>query len=403
MHDSLRTLLLVAAAIAALGTFARASDDDDVAVDPEALATAFLEAEGDARDIAFAELDGRLDPERIDALLVERAARSVRALNKGSAMKQLERLAKIRTELDAARTAVLEIVEDSERYFTPFKVPEVSSEKAAEYLQVQREIDGRKRVLADIWDEKKKAKLPKGFRAALEDLAWTHALQVDLETTPSMRRRAEQPPPVPLPDGLPKWILGVDASLDKVTLREFAWSAAERDALALSRRVMDFNEARMMRASKAKKELVEDQRPSKAEIEQVRITNEYRLMLGRRALVWDPRLQAATDHHSRYQSKWGVLSHYEEKDPEHYDFGKRTRLAGYPAGRGENCSMGRADPRGTHDAWCSSAGHHRNLISAGHTEMASAVAGNYWTQNFGGRRVTAEDLDPEADWPTAGR
>ncbi|MEM1449227.1 MAG: CAP domain-containing protein [Planctomycetota bacterium] len=403
MHASLRSLLLAVAALAALAAFARASDDDEVAADPEALAAAFLDAEGEARDVAYAELDGRLDPERIDALLVERANRAVRALQKGSAMSQLERLAKIRKELDEARGAVLEIVEDSERYFTPYKVPEVSPDRAAEYIQVQREIDDHKRTLADIWDEKKKAKLPKGFRAALEDLAWTNALQLDRKTTPSMRRRRKKPDPIPLPEGLPEWILGVDASLDKVTLREFAWSASERDALALSRGVMEFNEARMTRAMKAKKELTDAQRPSKSEIEQVRITNEYRLMLGRRALAWDPRLQDATDHHSNYQSKWGVLTHFEEKDQEHYDLGKRTKLAGYPAGRGENCSMGRADPKGTHDAWCSSSGHHRNLVAAGHTEMASAVAGNYWTQNFGGRPVKAEDLDSESDWPAANR
>ncbi|MEM9380996.1 MAG: CAP domain-containing protein, partial [Planctomycetota bacterium] len=372
--------------------------------DAEALAAAFLEAEGDARADAYARLDGRLDPKRIDALLVERAGRAVRALGKGSAMGQLERLAKVRKELDAARAAVLEIVEDSERYFTPYKVPEVSPDKAAEYIQVQREIDDLKRVVAGVWDEKKKAKLPKGFRAALEDLAWTNALQNDRKTTPSMRRRRKRPEPTPLPDGLPEWILGVDASLDRVTLREFAWTAEERDALAHSRRVMEFNEARMTRAMKAKKELTEAQRPSKSEIEQVRITNEYRLMLGRRALAWDPRLQAATDHHSRYQSKWGVLSHYEEKDADNYDLGKRTKRAGYKHGRGENCSMGRADPKGTHEAWCSSAGHHRNLVAAGHTEMASAVAGNYWTQNFGGRPVKGEDLDAESDWPaTAAR
>ena len=104
MHASLRHLLLAIAALAALGAFARASDDDeDVAVDAEALAAAFLEAEGDARADAYARLDGRLDPKRIDALLVERAGRAVRALGKGSAMGQLERLAKVRKELDAAR------------------------------------------------------------------------------------------------------------------------------------------------------------------------------------------------------------------------------------------------------------------------------------------------------------
>ncbi|MEM6673139.1 MAG: CAP domain-containing protein [Planctomycetota bacterium] len=396
MHAPLHPLVLI---VVAYATFLGRPDDEPASEDPAVLSAAFLAAGVEERDAAYAELDGRLDPEAIDALLVERANGTTRALLKGSAMGQLERLAKVRTKVDAARTSALEIIEDEERYFTPYKVPEVSSERAAEYLKVQREIDDLTRDLADLWDEKKKVKLPRGFRAALEDLSWTHALQVDRKTTPAMRRRRSfVPPEIPLPEKLPSWILGIDADLDRITLREFAWTATERDALALSRAVMAYNDERGALAIKAKKDLEERHRPTQAEIDQVRVTNEYRLMLGRRALVWDPRLQASSDHHSRYMSKWGVLSHFEEKDQEHYDFGKRARLAGYRWGRGENCSMGLPDPEGTHAGWRSSSGHHRNLVAAGHTEMASALAGNYWTQNFGGQPVTLDDLDPEAEW-----
>ena len=383
----------------------RAQEPDVTGSGTDVLVAAFKEAGPEERDAAYEALAGELDPEAIDALLSERAAATVRPLGKGSTLGQLERLARIRLEVDTVREATLEIIFDETRYFAPYKVPEVSPSKAAEYIQVQREIDGLKRDLADLWSEKKKAKLSRGFREALDDLAWTHALQRE-RNVPTRRRRRRRSEPaleidttVALPEGVPEWILGIDASLDKVTLREFAWTPEERDSLALSRVVMTFNALRMARALKAKRDLEGPLRPSKSEIEQVRITNEYRLMLGRCALAWDPRLQAATDHHSRYMSKWGVLSHYEDKDEAHHDFRDRCKLAGYEHGRGENCSMGRADPQGTHDAWCGSSGHHRNLLSAGHTEMASAVAGNYWTQNFGGRPVRAEALDPEADWP----
>ena len=62
----------------------------------------------------------------------------------------------------------------------------------------------------------------------------------------------------------------------------------------------------------------------------------------------------------------------------------RLRLAGYMGGGSENCSLGDSGAEGAHVGWLHSSGHHRNILFATHREMASAVAGIYWTQNFGG-------------------
>ena len=60
----------------------------------------------------------------------------------------------------------------------------------------------------------------------------------------------------------------------------------------------------------------------------------------------------------------------------------RMRLAGYLFGVSENIAL--VDGAGpAHVAWCHSAGHHRNLLDAGHREMGIGANGRYWVQNFG--------------------
>jgi uncharacterized protein YkwD len=58
--------------------------------------------------------------------------------------------------------------------------------------------------------------------------------------------------------------------------------------------------------------------------------------------------------------------------------------------------MGRTDPASAHDGWAHSSGHHRNLLMAGHREMASSLVSLYWTQNFGADRAFEKELDHES-------
>jgi uncharacterized protein YkwD len=82
-----------------------------------------------------------------------------------------------------------------------------------------------------------------------------------------------------------------------------------------------------------------------------------------------------------------------ETDPARRTVNDRLRLVDYGSGGSENCHMGGGDPKGAHDGWVHSSGHHRNLLVPGHTEMASGLAGFYWTQNFGADDAFLEELE----------
>jgi len=169
------------------------------------------------------------------------------------------------------------------------------------------------------------------------------------------------------PESLEMLVLPADEEV--VDLRNLAVSVAERERLDRDRKVALLNRS------------VEG--PSEAERDQVRFTNDYRVMMGRGRLAWNPKLQEAARKHSDWMNRAGQLSHFED-DPARRTPGDRMRLEGYLRPAGENCSVGQTDPLRAHEGWCHSSGHHRNLLWEGHTEMASAVTGRFWTQNFGG-------------------
>ena len=45
--------------------------------------------------------------------------------------------------------------------------------------------------------------------------------------------------------------------------------------------------------------------------------------------------------------------------------------------------MGNTTPEGSHQGWCHSSGHHRNLLMPQWTEMGTGHHGAFMTQNFG--------------------
>jgi len=125
----------------------------------------------------------------------------------------------------------------------------------------------------------------------------------------------------------------------------------------------------------------------------VRVTNRYRALLGRRALAWNPKIQAAAQGHADYMSLTGNFGHF-EPDPARHGPAERLKLAGYPGGGSENCHMGDSGAEGAHLGWTHSSGHHRNLLIESHREMASGIAGPYWCQNFGAGREFEARLAP---------
>lgn len=118
------------------------------------------------------------------------------------------------------------------------------------------------------------------------------------------------------------------------------------------------------------------------EREQVRLTNEYRLMLGRPALRLDARLVASARGHALDMERLGFFDHTSPLAGK-ASCQERMAAAGYPSPGGENIALGMTTPRAAHLGWYRSSGHHRNLLSPRYTTMGSGAAGKHWVQNFG--------------------
>ena len=314
-------------------------------------------------------------------LLEKRWDKAVAAVRKGSTLSSLERVAEARLELDQRRETALELIFDEEEYFYPYRPPECPPDKARLYWPVQQRVDELVSLVREVWDGTKGVKLSSGFRTGLEDLEWA------LDVSQGMGLALQ------LPEGLPEWVFAVPTELDEVGLGQFAWDEAERKKLALDRAVEAYNE----RVWEDQKALADDQTANVTEQRQVVVTNEYRKMFGRRAVAWNPKIQAAAEMHSNYMADTGDFGHFEKGDPERRSPFDRMRLAGYKNGVSENCHMGSGSAEGAHNGWCHSSGHHRNLLMPGHREMASAITSNYWTQNFGTGRSFEADLDSWQD------
>lgn len=344
-----------------------------------ALEKRLAEASPAARDAAFEALVEHLPEARssLESALAKRSRNARASLSRGSTLAQLGRVAEQRRELDRRRALALELIFDEETYFYPYQPPAVDADKAKLYWPVQTRVDELVAAVREVWSRPREVKLPAGFRDALDELDWLgrRSAEVQLELSPAGE--------------LPDWISGIDPRLESIALASFAWDERERNDLAYDRAVRERNE-RLWSARPGRGA----ERPlDESEAAQVRITNDYRALLGRRALAWNPLIQEAARMHSRYMADTGDFGHF-EPEPERRTPGDRMRLCGYHAGISENCHMGGGGPQGAHEGWTHSSGHHRNLLMPTHREMASAVAGNYWTQNFG------LDTAFQADLPT---
>lgn len=348
-------------------------------VRPVDLIEDFVSSGPDERDWLLEQLTEAAPEDQLIAAIQQRLDRHERTIGRGGAHSKLEKLAVAREKLDALRKDFFDIVEDQERYFTPYKRPQVTAEREAEYRRTQKEVERIVRELETVWDKTRAVKLNKKVRASIEDVQWT------LLKLEEARRGAETP------EWIRPWMTGIDHELEVVGLAEFGVNAKERERFARWRKVRALNQQRGQAALKDRKG-DKQARPDRAALDQVLVTNDYRVLLGRRPLLWNPKLQFAARGHSDYMARNGVLSHYEEKDPERREPNQRARLAGYDHFQAENCSFGLPAPEAAHKAWTTSPGHHRNIVFASHTEMAAGLSGAYWTQKFGRRQV---DLDAE--------
>lgn len=114
----------------------------------------------------------------------------------------------------------------------------------------------------------------------------------------------------------------------------------------------------------------------------VDMVNNYREMFGIKILKIDERLVQSARKHSGWMVKTGMIIH-DEDVPGRQTVTQRLNAEGYNAYGGENVGGGSDDPQILFDAWCTSPGHHMNMLD---TDWLSIGVGNdsgYWTQNFG--------------------
>ncbi len=299
-------------------------------------------------------------PAELDALVVAMRRKAEQLSDKvhdDPFRKHHEKVAALRTDLDAARTAALDLIFDEVRYFYPYKPPAVSAEKASEYAKVQAEVDELVEAVRDIWEGDGPSKpVPAGLRRTLEDLDWLlEQLAGFAESMPEVEADVQ-------------WARSLPTDGEPLSVQSFCWDLRELKDRRHAHGIRAFNRS------------VEDLM-SKAELANVEITNAYREMFGRRPLaVCDKVLEAARSH-AEEMATLGYFSHHSPTPGRGSPF-DRMKAAGYTMGASENIAL-HGSAASAHQGWTHSSGHHRNLLAASHREFAVGNSGRYWVQNFG--------------------
>jgi uncharacterized protein YkwD len=268
--------------------------------------------------------------------------------------KQVETVRKAYAKLEHARKFALDLIFDEVKYFYPYR------DRMKEYAPVSHEVDERVKLVREAWADTTSAKVRND--SALEKLVG----EAEKLSTEIQFYGGDSSDLVNRVDNVRMYV-GKD-----LTVQTFFENERDAELMAYNVKVMKHNPA--------------VKGPTEPEREQVRITNEYRIMFGhRRALRIHPFLVQSARGHSDDMGKLGFFDHFSPVP------GKRTpddrmKLAGYvPAGGSENIHAGSGSPEGAHEGWTHSSGHHRNLLSPGWVEMGTGQSGRFWTQNFGFR------------------
>jgi len=312
---------------------------------------------------AAAELIRELEvegPEAHDALVLAlrgQRAKMVADLERLPVRKALSQLEQLRANLDEARTHARDLIYDEDRYFYPFRPPQVTSERAAQYWEVQREIDDRVAALRQVWEGKAPmVRLPKDLGDKLAAVEWVDRQLLTLGSNVSAEER----------DAL-EWMHSLPRS-GELTLQTYARSGAERELYDQWAAIEAFNETQLREVSDGARR-------------QFEITNGYRRMFGHRPLAVNLKMFRAAEGHSREMSTLGYFSHFSPTEGRRTPY-ERMRLENYNYGVSENIAQN-GSALGAHNAWLHSSGHHRNLLNPNHTEFGVGVVGRYYTQNFG--------------------
>ena len=133
--------------------------------------------------------------------------------------------------------------------------------------------------------------------------------------------------------------------------------------------------------------------PSDKEKGQLRVLNDYRMLLGIHPVEMDVRLYLAARDHSRDMNRLKFFSH-DSPVPGKRSFSDRAKLAGYNGARAENIARGQKTPEAVHNGWFHSSGHHKNMVG-GHSQIGVGEDGAFWTQKFGSSSLLSGGRPPK--------
>lgn len=290
--------------------------------------------------------------------------------------KKIKALREDKSKFLARREAMLKAIFDTFEYPYPYSPGRgASQEEYQRYLASQNKIDAGVKVLQKIW-KSTRGQLTFG-KAFTVGYGLLQEVQGELD-----RFKGDEVEPA---EGFGELTaLGditffKEACKGKVILATLPMDRKERHRVEYNHRVMKYNEKL-------------DSPATKTEKQQVCITNDYRNLMGRKALMLHNKLLDSARGHSRDMVLKGYFSHT-APDPERRTPRHRMKLAGYNlTGGSENIARGASGPASVHDRWFHSSGHHRNLLNKNWREMGSGNVGSFWTQNFGTRGKDLYDV-----------
>ncbi|MCA8937801.1 MAG: FHA domain-containing protein [Planctomycetes bacterium] len=264
-------------------------------------------------------------------------------------------------ELDRRRAYALELIMDAEKYPYPY---------GPNQAEVQADVDERVAAVREIWNDPAKftGQTNPEFDAIMEKI---QAIAQRMATIDPAQDYYKQ-----TPEETVEYISNI--ANEALSIRNYTGDDTKKQSLYNTNvKVMQYNEDHPTGATHADAE----------SREQVRITNEYRIMFSRVALKINDKLFWAAHHHSRYcvEHNGGQIAHVIEGEPRGAGPGDRMRYEGYSGGGGENIHMNSGTPTAlsSHNSWCHSSGHHRNILTPGWRVLGSARWQTIWTQNFG--------------------
>lgn len=264
-------------------------------------------------------------------------------------------------ELDRRREHALELIFDEVRYPYPY---------ASNQAEVQADVDARVAAVREIWDD------PTSYLGQTSP-----DIENVIERVRAISERMDKLDPAfqyhtQTSDEAIAYLKG--QANERLTIR--TWPGSNRRYLGIinyNREVMEYNE---------NFPTGEGHTNGEGRL-QVKITNEYRIMFARHALKLNDKLFWGAWHHSKYcvEHNGGQIAHVIPGEPRGASPAERMAYEGYTGPGGENIHMnsGGPTPRSSHESWCRSSGHHRNILNPRWRVLGSGKFQTIWTQKFG--------------------